>query len=631
MPEARVEPAGYESEEKTEPFSQTEFDARWQSIQVQRSSSSQSHAESAVHLDKLVVPQDKDIRILVRPLRSRSVSPGSRENCEWLALHAEVAAPDQPQHKVLAVTQTSKDIKFVVRIPGGGFDDDSPKPPLWCELYYDPASDNQILVNKSEVPIALSRVPQHLVASPTYEYIVNPYMSKGLTPGTWRIKVNDVEVLDFRILEKRPAVLRTPSKSSSDVSSSTVSDVINSSGKRSFVADENAELGPELRKIRSAETTGRGEDGVVMFLRKKADPLVFPLPTAAPGKEIMTTNGHALLDLEKDDSVQIPGGCELDSYELKKREPIASTTLSTVFTATSDHVNVPPDGTITVKVLKTRTPPVPTGAIMRPQQAEQNVIRQADTWLREYQSHEYLQHDSIVRLYGGDARHLSLYMEHVDAHDLSARGKWRGTTSDFFTGTRQDALRILRDIAGALHYIHGRDLVHNDIKPANILYSPTRGAVLCDFGLSTRADNPASLGGTPYYVPPEFIGRKLRGPPSDVWALGITMLYVLRKISFPDSRGRQHHPRPLYWMIADLNRGGAHHHHHHHHHNSRGAAPATAPSAVSQMQIWLSEINEAKDRLNMKDKMERLVAEMLIPNPAHRATMKRVVNELFAD
>jgi hypothetical protein len=609
---ARAEPTEYESE-KTEPFSQTEYAARLESIRAQESFV--INEESAVHLDDLVVPSDKDIRILVRPLRSRSVSPGNRDNCEWLALHAEVAAPDQPEHRVLAVTQTSRDIKFWFRVPGEKLGDGSPEPSLWCELYYDPASDNQILLNKCDIPITLSRISQQPLASPGIEYDIFPGTIKALSPGTWRIKVDEVGVLDFRILEKRPAAYRVPSSSSSG---SLLSDMVNSSGKRSFIADDDDVLGPEARRVRSAETTGRNEDGVIMFLRPTTDPLVFPLPNANKGRELIPSNAHALLNMQKDDTVEIPGGCEMDCYQITKRDPIASTSLSTVFTGTTDHPKVPAESVITVKVLKTRSTNTPSGEVVKAYENERNVIRQADIWMREFTSHETLNHKGVVRLYGGDARHLSLYMEHVDARDLSAKGHWRAANTDFFSGTRQDALRILRDIAGALNYIHGRNLVHNDIKPANILYSRERGAVLCDFGLSTHSTNPASTGGTPYYVPPEFIGRKLRGGPSDAWALGITMLYVLRKIAIPESRARQNRPKPLYWMIADLNKAPAHPH----------RASHGPPSAISQMQMWLAEVNEAKEKLNLQDKLERMVAEMLVPNPQLRATMKRVIHEL---
>ncbi|CAK7221145.1 hypothetical protein SBRCBS47491_004427 [Sporothrix bragantina] len=660
----------YETEEKTEPFPSSEYASRLHSLRVQESFMASGSAGS-VHLDELVVPSDKDIRLLVRPLRSRSVSPGSNDNCEWVELRTEVASPDQPHETVLAVTQTAKDIKFTVLMPGERHSDGTPIPPLWCELYYDPSSDNGILLNNCDVPISLSRIYPALsppasadgtpptpgtptsngmantslaVTSPglnlnqAIEYTINPGTIKALSPGTWRIRIGHIDVLDFRILERRRTLFKALPPPPPILNDSQTS-----SGKRSFVADEDDVIGPEARRQKtsddaeSAAATGNevNKEAVVMFLRPTADPLVFPLPSSAKGQELgALTNSHVLLDMESEDSVVVPGSCEIDSYTLTKRDPIASTSLSTVFTGTMDHPEVPPGSIITVKVIKTRPAPVPPPspgrgggaravepAPMRPQELDRVVVRQADTWLREYQSHGYLRHESIVRLYGGDARYLSLYMEHVDAKDLSKKGTWRATNSDYFTGDRRDALRILRDISGALNYIHGRNLVHNDVKPANILFSRVRGAVLCDFGLSTETkDSQSSLtGGTPYYVPPEFIGRKLRGPPSDVWALGITMLYVLRKIEFPDTRGGRHRAKPLYWLIADVNKAP-----------SSTTSPG-APSAATQMKMWLSEVTEAKEKLNREDKIERLTYEMLAPNPVQRITMKRLVSELFPD
>ncbi len=220
------------TEEKTEPFSQSEIDARMQTIRVEELSAAMS---STIPLDNLVVPPDKESGSWCD--RSPEAVPSAREartTAEWLALRAEVAEPEQPQHKVLAVTQTSRDIKFSVRIPGER-QETSPLGLLWCELYYDPTSDNQILFNRSDVPISLSRVSQDPASSPGLELTVNPNTTKALVPGTWRIKVQDMEVLDFRILEKRPATLALPSGSSSD--GSALSDMVNSSGKRSFVAD----------------------------------------------------------------------------------------------------------------------------------------------------------------------------------------------------------------------------------------------------------------------------------------------------------------------------------------------------------------------------------------------------------
>ncbi|OAA55258.1 serine/threonine-protein kinase [Niveomyces insectorum RCEF 264] len=654
MGDVAVPASEIETEEKTEPFSSSEYASRLHGIRVQESFVA-NEAASNVHLDELVVPPDKDIRLLVRPLRSRSVSPGTHDNCEWVALRAEVSRPDQPQETVLAVTQTAKDIKFTVLVPGEHHSDGTPIPPLWCELYYDPTSDNQILLNNCDVPITLSRVfssspPPSADGTPVtpgtpngagIEYTINPGTVKALSPGTWRIQIGAIEVLDFRILEKRRTLAKAvfPSPRSDKES---VIDTLNSSAKRSFDADEDDAVGPDTRRqktLGAGASDGKDKAGdedkeaVIMFLRPTADPLVFPLPTSTTGKEIGSlSSAHALLDMKKTETVEISGGCEMDSYKLTRRDPIASTSLSTVFTGTTDHPNVPPGSVITVKIIKTRPAPtsVPNGAVshLRPQELERITVRQADTWLREYQSHEYLRHDSIVRLYGGDARYLSLYMEHVDANDLSTKGVWRASNSDYFTGDRLDATRILRDITGALQYIHSRNLVHNDVKPANILYSRDRGAVLCDFGLSTHTESPPSAGGTPYYVPPEFIGRRFRGPPSDVWALGVTMLYVVRKICFPESRGR-HRARPLYWMIADVNKAPTLAHAPPGTGRSGNAQPT--PSAASQMQMWLSEVHDAREKLNREDRIERLTYEMLVPNRNQRITMKRVVNELFTE
>lgn len=617
MAEIRADPSETSSEERTEPFSQNEMRSHFGEIAIQGPSTPSD--EGDVALDNLQVEDhhhEQGIRILVRPLAKlpnyRSISPG-HDGCQWLALRAEVATSDQPEYKVLAVTQTSRDIKFSVRIPGDARDD-LLRPPLWCELYYDPASDKVIFLNKSHAPLCLSKVSQ---ASPpsssalSERLTINPGNAKGLRPGTWRITVRDLDVLDFRVLEKRPITVYPPMPAISEKSSpGESSDLIHTSAKR-----PSSPAGDEKRIKRRVSDTSNddGGDGVVMFLRPAADPLVFPLPTAQPSREITTASSHALLDTAPGECVIVPAVCELDQYRLTRRDPIASSTLSDVYTASHSQV---PEDIVTVKVLKTRVP----NAADKPSVSERNVIRQADMWLRESQSQEGLEHESIVRYYGGDARFLSLYMEHVDAKDLTSASRWRSKATDEFLGTRDDALRIMTDITGALRYIHSRQLVHNDIKPANILYSRARGAVLCDFGLSTYVASPPGGGGTPYYVPPEFIGGKLRGPSSDVWALGVTMLYLLRKISFPDGRARRHHPKPLYWQIAGINNPTIPYRQH-----------GNGQPAVDQMRDWLGEVFEATEKLNPGDHLEKLVQAMLAPNPLQRITMSRVMKQLYAE
>jgi hypothetical protein len=125
-----------------------------------------------------------------------------------------------------------------------------------------------------------------------------------------------------------------------------------------------------------------------------------------------------------------------------------------------------------------------------------------------------------------------------------------------------------------------------------------------------------TTGGTPYYILPEFTAQ------SDVWALGVTMLYV-RKIPFPDGHARQQHPKPLHWIIADLNQPAS----------AIRSLPTgrSAMSAMEKMRIWLGEISETRGRFHPRGKLEWLISEMLVPNPNQRIMMARLTQELCAE
>ena len=594
---------GY-SEEKTEPFSASEIDRRMTVSLNQDVRALEAASSDPVSLDHLVVNDhyhDQGVRILVRPLiRNRSVSPGS-ENCRILALRAEVES--EAEHKVLAVTQTSKDIKFSVRIPEDVGENSQPRPPVWCELYYDPLSDDQILINRGDVPITLAR-ETHGSSSLTGEFQIVPGDLKALSPGTWKMRAEVTPVLDFRILEKRPRSL-SQTTSESDLLSLESSAVQLASSKRSFSDDQ---LQPE-NPAKRARTGKENENRTIVFMTPQ--PLALPLPRS--GVINTTGEGHKMLNLKREETLHISGGCELDTYTLTKKAQLHESRLSSVFSADAEHAAMPGSvSSIIVKVLKTAVPPN-----SKPLESERNVIRQADVWLRESQRQQHLEHKSIVRLYAGDARFLSLYMEQVDARDLSRKEIWRDPHTDMFTGTIDDAERILRDIAGGLSYLHNKRLVHNDIKPANILYSRDRGAVLCDFGLSTSLHDPTTNGGTPYYVPPEYIGGMLRGPPSDVWALGVVMLYVLKKLPFPESHGKPTNRKPLYWHISEVNRSQ---------HGTRSRKGTQ--SALELMRTWLMQVYDAASKLSRENVLESLVAEMLKSGRQERITMNEITSRL---
>ena len=81
-----------------------------------------------------------------------------------------------------------------------------------------------------------------------------------------------------------------------------------------------------------------------------------------------------------------------------------------------------------------------------------------------------------------------------------------------------------------LEYIHGRKVLHRDIKVSNIFLSKNNTVKLGDFGISKVLESTQEIAntvvGTPYYMSPEVCENKPFSFKSDVWALGC-VLYEL--------------------------------------------------------------------------------------------------------
>ena len=77
----------------------------------------------------------------------------------------------------------------------------------------------------------------------------------------------------------------------------------------------------------------------------------------------------------------------------------------------------------------------------------------------------------------------------------------------------------------ALAYLHEHDVIHGDIKPANIIASAS-GPVLIDFGLAVRSGSSSRPSGTLGTVDPEELEGKSANPASDLFALGTTLLAI---------------------------------------------------------------------------------------------------------
>jgi len=132
-----------------------------------------------------------------------------------------------------------------------------------------------------------------------------------------------------------------------------------------------------------------------------------------------------------------------------------------------------------------------------------------------------VQHAHIVKLLeAGRSRDGSEYLllEYLHGLDLE---EWLRRTSSPMTPER--LLHVLAQLGSAIDHLHARNIVHGDIKPANVMFNANGGdrITLVDFGLAfDRCCTQLNLGstGTPGYMSPEQLRGEYCGPAVDRFA-----------------------------------------------------------------------------------------------------------------
>jgi serine/threonine protein kinase len=145
-----------------------------------------------------------------------------------------------------------------------------------------------------------------------------------------------------------------------------------------------------------------------------------------------------------------------------------------------------------------------------------------------------LEHPSYMRVFGSalDGPRPFVELEFLDGPRLSTLVRRHGVL------LAEQLFPLARQLASALHYLHGRGMVHLDVKPRNIVMGPVPR--LIDLSVARRLDDIGSVRGpigTDAYMAPEQADSTLFdriGPASDVWGMGVTLYEAASKrLPFP--------------------------------------------------------------------------------------------------
>jgi hypothetical protein len=135
-----------------------------------------------------------------------------------------------------------------------------------------------------------------------------------------------------------------------------------------------------------------------------------------------------------------------------------------------------------------------------------------------------LSHPRVVKVldHASDDQGLYIVMELVRGTELGMLMKREGDPG-LIVG---DAIEYVRHTCEALQYVHGQQIVHRDVKPANMILGDD-GVVLVDFGvaraLGSEEDQGTIAVGTPRYMAPEVFAGGTVSAASDIFSLAATL------------------------------------------------------------------------------------------------------------
>lgn len=200
-----------------------------------------------------------------------------------------------------------------------------------------------------------------------------------------------------------------------------------------------------------------------------------------------------------------------------------------------------------------------------------------DRFEKEAKNVAKLRHPNIVQVfdfeYDSDGESFYMVMELIDGPTL--KDKLFELAADNRRYSIAESTRIMIDTANALAYAHKRNMIHRDVKPANLMLDEDGRVVLTDFGIAkivTSAQFTASGGmiGTPAYMAPEQGLGEAGDERSDIYSLGVIfyqmvtgrlpydadtpLAVILKHVNDPLPDPREVNPELPDWVVVAIQR-----------------------------------------------------------------------------
>ncbi|MEO8223472.1 MAG: protein kinase [Gammaproteobacteria bacterium] len=160
--------------------------------------------------------------------------------------------------------------------------------------------------------------------------------------------------------------------------------------------------------------------------------------------------------------------------------------------------------------------------------ADSDLATARSHFLREAESAGRLNHPYIISIHdaGEDNNVAYLAMEYFEGKPLSHYAQLGRLLPP------KVVFELMARAAEALHYAHSQNVVHRDVKPANLMYDVDSDRLkLTDFGIARLTDASRTrtgiILGTPSYMSPEQLSASKVTGHTDLYSLGVTMYHLL--------------------------------------------------------------------------------------------------------